>query len=461
MPARPSSGEEIFAGLKPYSRTKDSGVERLGEVPAHWEVKKLRSLLRSVVSRNRPELPLLSVVREHGVIIRDLSNMDDNHNYVPDDLSGYKVVQEGQFAMNKMKAWQGSYGVSKCLGLVSPAYFVFALRGVDGEFFHWAIRSMAYVPRFTMASDGVRVGQWDLSRTRMREISVAVPANRNEQAAITRFLDQATSRIERYISAKEKLVALLEEQKRIIIHDTITGRIDVRTGKPYPAYKPSGIEWARMLPEGWNTERIQRLARRGYKMFTDGDWIESPYITSSGVRLIQTGNIGAGQYKEQGFRYISEATFSNFRCTEVVPGDILICRLGEPVARACLAPNLANRMITSVDVCILKTREDVSSNYLVYAMSSWPYLSWVGSLVRGSTRDRVSRAMVGSFRLPLPSLEEQIAIARFLDHTIANITSAIACGSREIELLREFRARLIADVVTGKIDVREAASAHA
>ena len=117
----------MIADLKPYPAMKDSGVEWLGEVPAHWEVRRLRRTLRAVAERNRSDLPLLSVVREKGVVLRDVSNKDENHNFIPDDLTNYKVVQQGQFAMNKMKAWQGSYGMSKFDGIVSPAYFVFNL----------------------------------------------------------------------------------------------------------------------------------------------------------------------------------------------------------------------------------------------------------------------------------------------------------------------------------------------
>src|SRR5262249_9211239 len=155
--------------------------------PAAWDLRKLRGVLRRVTERNRPDLPLLSVVRGRGVILRDTKNEDENRNYIPDDLSNYKVVRVGQFAMNKMKAWQGSCGVSQHNGIVSPAYFVFDLAGVDGRFFHWAIRSRAYVPSFARASDGVRIGQWDLSESRMREIPFAIPSL-PEQAAIVRFL---------------------------------------------------------------------------------------------------------------------------------------------------------------------------------------------------------------------------------------------------------------------------------
>ena len=108
----------------------------------------------------------------------------------------------------------------------------------------------------------------------------------------------------------------------------VNGRM-INSLKPYPAMKDSGVEWLRDVPEHWDTSKIKGLARPGYKTFVDGDWIESPYITTDGIRLIQTGNIGTGEYREKGFRYISEETFTNFCCTEIKPGDILICRLGE------------------------------------------------------------------------------------------------------------------------------------
>ena len=224
--------------------------------------------------------------------------------------------------------------------------------------------------------------------------------------------------------------------------------------KPYPAYKDSGVEWLGEVPEHWGTSKIKSLARPGHKTFVDGDWIESPYITSEGIRLIQTGNIGVGQYREKGCRYISEETFKNFDCTEFEPGDVLICRLGAPVARACLAPQLGSRMITSVDVCILKLRDDTSAQFLVYSMSSYRYLDWVGSLVRGSTRDRVSRSMLGAFSVPSPPLPEQTAIVRYLNYTDRRIQRYIQAKQKLITLLEEQRQAIIHQVVTGQIDVR-------
>jgi type I restriction enzyme S subunit len=222
--------------------------------------------------------------------------------------------------------------------------------------------------------------------------------------------------------------------------------------KPYSALKESGVPWLGDVPEHWEVKKVKQLSDEGYKKFVDGDWIESPYITSSGIRLIQTGNIGVGIYREKGFRYISESTFEKLACTEFEPNDILVCRLGEPVGRACLAPTLGVRMITSVDVCILKPSRSVSAKFIVYAMSSARYLDWVGSLVRGSTRDRVSRSMLGTFCVPLPPLSEQCAVTRFLDYADRRIRQYIRAKQKLIKLLEEQKQAIIHRAVTRGFD---------
>ena len=219
--------EAVTRGLDPDVPLKPSGVEWLGHIPAHWEVRKLRNILKKVTERNQPHLPLLSVVREKGVILRDITNQDENHNFIPDDLSNYKVVYPGQFVMNKMKAWQGSYGVSRHQGIVSPAYFIFCIRDIDEDYFHVAIRSKAYVPFFAQASDGVRIGQWDLSPKRMREIPFLVPSI-TEQAAIAEYLDKETTNINIALNNTRREIELLQEYRTVLIADVVSGKVDVR-----------------------------------------------------------------------------------------------------------------------------------------------------------------------------------------------------------------------------------------
>ena len=220
--------------MKPYPEYKETGIDWLPKIPKHWGSTKLRNLLSVVSIKNYPDKPLLSVVREKGVIQRNIDSKEENHNYIPDDLSNYKLVKKGQFAMNKMKAWQGSYGISQFEGIVSPAYFVFDLHGVSGHFFNMAIRSKAYIPYFGQASEGIRVGQWDLSLPRMREIPFFVPPQ-NEQEQIVHYLDAMTAKINKLIRAKKKQIALLQEQKQAIINQAVTKGLD-----PHAEMKDSG-----------------------------------------------------------------------------------------------------------------------------------------------------------------------------------------------------------------------------
>lgn len=219
--------DAVTHGLTADIPMKYSGVKWLGDIPAHWTTIKLRQLLSSVSEKNHPELPLLSVVREQGVIVRDVDDKEANHNYIPDDLSDYKMVKKGQFVMNKMKAWQGSYGISDYTGIVSPAYFIFDVAFDNLEYFHYAIRSKVYVNFFAQASDGIRVGQWDLQMDKMKEIPFIVPPA-DEQIAIVEHIKKTLPKYDEAIEKIKAEVAVLEEYKAKLIADIVTGKIDVR-----------------------------------------------------------------------------------------------------------------------------------------------------------------------------------------------------------------------------------------
>lgn len=224
----------VTHGLNNSVKKKDSGIHWLGNIPAHWEVCKLRTILSPKSEKNRPDLPLLSVVREKGVILRDVEDKEANHNFVPDDLSGYKVVHANQFVINKMKAWQGSYGISPCDGIVSPAYFVFDINFENLEYFHYAIRSKVYVNFFAQASDGIRVGQWDLSVDKMKNIPFIIPPM-EEQKEIVLQIKAQTVTVENACQKIQAQITALEALRTRLISDVVTGQIDVR-GIEIPEY---------------------------------------------------------------------------------------------------------------------------------------------------------------------------------------------------------------------------------
>jgi type I restriction enzyme S subunit len=212
---------------KPYPNYRDSGMEWLGRIPEEWVLRKLRTVLFQKTIKNRPSSPLLSVVREKGVIVRNIEDFEGNHNFIPDDLTTYKYVRIGQFAMNKMKAWQGSYGVSKYEGIVSPAYFVFDIIFENLDFFNYAIRSKFYVGYFGKSSDGIRTGQWDLSLQKMKEIPFFVPPSQIQEE-IVKFIPMAFEKIETSIAKIESEIELIQEYRTRLIADIVTGKVDVR-----------------------------------------------------------------------------------------------------------------------------------------------------------------------------------------------------------------------------------------
>lgn len=430
----------MIGNLKLYPAMKNSDVEWLGEMPAHWELLKLRSILNNITNRNRPDLPLLSVVREKGVIVRDVSNSEENHNFIPDDLTNYKVVREGQFAMNKMKAWQGSYGISQHDGIVSPAYFVFDLNGVSSNFFNTAIRSKAYVPFFTQASDGVRIGQWDLSLSRMREITFLLPPL-TEQKAIVRYLNHVDRRVRRLVQSKRKLIALLEEQKQAIIHRAVTRGLD-----PDVPLKDSGIEWLGEIPAHWEVRRVKTLFRlRLEKSGKDhGKELLSIY-THIGVRPRK-------DLEEKG----NKASTTD---------DYWIVQKGDIICNKLLAWMGAIGVshfdgVTSPAYDILMPIAELLPDYYHHLFRTKHCLQEFKQRSRGimNMRLRLYFDQFGQIRVPYPPLKDQQAIVEYYEQATVDINTTISRANREIELLNEYRTRLIADIVTGKLDVREAAA---
>lgn len=189
--------------MRRYSEYKDSGVQWIGQIPSHWEIGKLRSYLRLVSVKGHGDKSLLSVTRELGVVKRNVESKEENHNYIPEDLNGYKLVRKGQFVINKMKSWQGSYGVSDMDGIVSPAYYVCDLNSKCKDFFSIALRSMSYVPFFSQYSKGIRVDQWDLSVIGLKSIPYFEPTLAEQQAVVD-YLKVKTCKIEQYVTERER-----------------------------------------------------------------------------------------------------------------------------------------------------------------------------------------------------------------------------------------------------------------
>ena len=203
------------------------------------------------------------------------------------------------------------------------------------------------------------------------------------------------------------------------------------------------------MREGWQIKPLERVCT----LFTDGNWIETKDQSSEGIRLIQTGNVGIGLFKDRKgkARYINQDTFGRLKCQEIVEGDCLVSRLPEPVGRACLIPDTGEKMITAVDCSILRFNyELIESQYFCYFSQSRVYLYDVEASCTGSTRKRISRKNLGKVKIPLPPLPEQKRIVAILDEAFEGIDAAIANTKKNLANARELFDSYLNDVFTKK-----------
>ena len=237
----------VIKGLNSNAPMKPSGTDWLGDVPAHWETIRLHSLFQQVKRQNQSGKQVLSVYREYGVILKD--SRDDNLNKTPDDLTAYQLVNPGDLVVNKMKAWQGSLGVSELEGITSPDYVVFAPRHKEStSFLHWLLRSQRMVSVYRSISNGIRPAQWRLEPDSFLNLRIPLPPKKEQCELVSYIVDQ-TTHFDALAADAGRAIDLLQERRTALISAAVTGRIDVR-GKAAgssPALKPYARGFARQL----------------------------------------------------------------------------------------------------------------------------------------------------------------------------------------------------------------------
>ena len=447
--------------LKPYPAMKDSGVEWLGEVPTHWELPRLGALLqeRGEVNSNRHAGKVLSVLRDRGVI--PYSEKGNIGNKMSEDIARYKVVRHNDIVVNCMNVIIGSVGLSRYTGCLSPVYYVLTRRSEDDD----PQYLNAYFQTKPFQESLVRIGNGILAH-RMRipmellkcELFPRPPTG--EQTAIVRFLDHADRRIRRYIRAKQKLIALLEEQKQAIIYQAVTGQIDVGTGQPYPSYKDSGVEWLGKVPEHWEVVPLRRATLDS----CDGPFgsgLKSSHYSEQGIRVVRLQNIGHGEFKDSDAAFISPEYYSSLGDHSVISEDVLIAGLGDnnhPAGRACVAPgNIIPAMVKADCFRFRLNQARIQPRFAALQLTATATVA-SALLSTGATRQRINLQATSGRAIGIPSVPEQNLIVKYITAEVSGAEDAQGGVQREIDLLHEYRTRLIADVVTGKLDVRETAA---
>ena len=444
MSVKRSSSESIAVRLEPYKHMKDSGVEWLGAVPAHWEAVRLKSLMTNVVEK-------ASTVRQSRLFIA-LENVESWTGKL-DDLeprfgaSGqHKSFRTGDVLFGKLRPYLAKVTRVQTGGCCVGEFLVLRSRSTecfDGAYAEQLLRSKRVIDAINSSTYGARMprAEWSFIGG-MRVVRPPLP----EQTAIARFLGHATGRMERYICAKEKLIALLEEQKQVIVHDAVTGRIDVRTGQPYPAYKPSGLKWLGDAPAHWDL-------RPGKWHFQE---IDERSNTSSEELLSVSHITGVTPRSEKNVTmFEAKSNIGHKLCR---PGDLVINTMWAWMAALGVARHVG---IVSPSYAVYRplASSRLSGDYGDQLLRTTNFKS---EYICRSTGIRSSRLRLYPeeflrIRLFCPPREEQKRIVAYIREASEKTQRAIASTQDEIALLQEFRTRLIADVVTGKLDVRDAA----
>ena len=448
----------MIADLNRYAEMKDSGVEWLGSVPKHWKVVPNRTLFGEVNDRGHESEEMLSVTIARGVIFQESLLTDtskkDSSNV---DKSAYKLVRPMDIAYNKMRAWQGAIGKSDLRGIVSPAYVVMRPRsGTNSRFIHYLYRTPEFAKEAERWSYGITSDMWSLRPEHFKMIYGCLPPA-EEQAGIARFLDYADRRIQRYIRAKEKLIALLEEQKQVIVHQAVTGQIDVRTGNPYPAYKDSGVEWLGAVPSHWDVLRLGKLIA-----LTVGFPFKSEEFTQSDedIRLLRGINIAPGQLRWDDVVRWPVCDVRSYEEFRLSVGDIIlgmdrpIIRCGVRVA-VVSEPDVPSLLLQRV-ARIRPIEEKLTHEFAMRLFSGISFSDYLTPIFTGVSVPHLSPEQIRGFRVALPSLAEQEAIEKYLRSIADRITRAVNHARTQISHMHELRTRLISDAVTGKFDTREA-----
>jgi type I restriction enzyme S subunit len=431
--------------------SKPSNIPWLGQVPDHWEVKRLKYLAstndEALAESADPTQEIVyveigGVDAIEGIVAKEQLVLEDAPS------RARRLVKEGDTIVSTVRTYLRAIAPIRDPEpnmVVSTGFAVIRPRKLYHDYLGYALRAPYFVESIVSRSTGVSYP--GINASEIGNIEVAYPPL-PEQRAIATYLDERTARIDGLVARQRRLVQLLKEKRQALITRAVTRGLN-----PNAKMKDSGVPWLGEVPELWVVKKIKYLAADESNSFMDGDWIESPVITSSGIRYITTGNIGEGVYKEQGEGFISEETFHELRCTEVFPGDMLFSRLSLPVGRSCIIPDLGYRIITSVDNVIFRPKPIANKEFLVYQSNIPVFFQYTDLMARGSTLVRVSRSMLGGISLILPPRAEQDAIVEFLQGQCARIDTLLTKVDQAISRLQEYRTALISAAVTGKVRV--------
>ena len=439
--------------MNPYPVYKDSCIEGLGDIPTHWEVQRLKD----VATWNDEALPD-STDPAFEMTYVDIGGVDAVRGIVEKETLTFqiapsrarRIVRHGDVVISTVRTYLRS--ISSIINpdpnlIVSTGFAVIRPTRIDTAFASYAIRSPYFVDHVVANSVGVSYPA--INANELVSLAIVCPSL-TEQRYIAAFLDRETEKIDALVAKKERLIELLQEKRSAFITRAVTKGLNADV-----SVKDSGIEWLGAIPRHWKLQRLKRLSNE----ITVGVVVNpSTYVCDEGVPFVYGSDIEEGSIAPDTARRIRKENSEALRKSQLSSGDLLTVRVGAPGVTAVVPPELEGANCASV--VIIRRDKSFDSGWLCHVMNSRLVRYQIELVQYGAAQEQFNVAHAVDFFVPQPPLDEQRTLAALLDYHAMKIDALLSDIRRAIDCLKELRAALISAAVTGKIDVREEATAN-
>jgi len=440
--------------MQRYEKYKDSGVDWIGVIPEHWEIRRIKTLFKEINERSFDGLEdLLSVSQYTGVTKKSDKIEEGDLLTNASTLEGYKLVKKGDLVSNIMLAWNGSLGFSPFDGITSPAYSIYRLKNFgEKQFFHYLFRTEKYKAEFKRQSSGVIESRLRLYSDDFFGIFSILPPP-DEQQAIATFLDDKTAKIDQTIANKQKEINLLKERRQILIQKAVTKGLDDTV-----KLKDSGVDWIGEIPEHWEVRKLKYFIQN-LEGGVSVNASESESAEAEDLGVLKTSCVYNYYFDAKENKKVFDNEKGRVSC-QVRKGAIIISRMNAPelVGASGLVleehPNLflPDRLWQTV------YRNNISFDpvWLSKIIITKGFRNYMTTFANGSSPSmkNISKGDFLNIAVPFSPKEEQIQIVSYLEEIEEKIAKAILLKQQEIEKLKEYKTVLIDNVVTGKVRVQ-------
>lgn len=442
-----------------YPKYKPSGVEWLSEVPEHWEIKRLKTRARCLVSNvdkvpSENEFPVrlcnYTDVYYNDFIYPEMEFMETTATY--EEIQKFKLENDDVVITKDSEEWN-DIAIAALVVKTAPdlvcGYHLAIIRPVknylSGGYLLRQLQSSEINHQFQLAATGVT--RYGLPKSAIGESLIILPPLQ-EQQAISDFLDHETGKIDALVAKKKRLVELLREKRTALISAAVTKGLN-----PSVKFKPSGVEWLGEVPEHWGMGRLSFLTFKIGSGKTPLGGAEA-YV-NEGICFIRSQNVYNEGLQLEDVVYISEETNSEMFWSRVFPGDILLNITGASLGRTCIVPELFPEANVNQHVCIIRVTNKKYRPYLSWVMKSALVKFQIDARQTGAAREGLTFDQISKIIFPFPPLSEQDIITNFLDRETTKIDTLIAKIEAAIKKLTEYRTALISAAVTGKILIKD------